>query len=147
MCFSRNPITLSSAKRDHLCLRVMCLSEKNLLVWGKIIPIKLLWSQHPHHVNDHLGFVSETLLYPNHTEHQRQCQQCQHCIGIHCDTWEWVWHQFSSVTIHKHWPLPLPLMPPLPLTLGVVRPLVLVKEWAKSPQTQKLVSTSDRLCD
>ena len=44
-------------------------------------------------------------------------QQRQWPMRVNGDTWEWVWDRFSSVTIHKHWLLPLPL------TLGVVRPL------------------------
>ena len=31
------------------------------------------------------------------------------CIGIHSDTWERVWNQFSSVTIYQHWLLTLTL--------------------------------------
>ena len=34
---------------------------------------------------------------------------------VNGDTWEWVWDQFSIVTIDQHWLLPLPLT----LTLGV----------------------------
>ena len=46
-----------------------------------------------------------------HTEPQWQWQwQRQRPMLVNGDTWEWVWDQFSSITIDQHWPLTLPLL-------------------------------------
>ena len=50
--------------------------------------------------------VKLKLLGYTHAERQRQQQRPMLVNG---DTWEWIWDQFSSVTIDQHRPLPLAL--------------------------------------